>query len=317
MKSRSPRAHADSSQEISALIESLHQTEERLEQLTGGEVDAVANRAGRTCLLRHAQDQLRLNEAARQAAILNALPASIALLDNQGTILSVNEAWQQFGRANAALHPGLAVGVNYLTVCDKARGDDAAEASQAAAGIRAVLAGKVGAYTLEYSCHSPAEQRWFLMTVTPLAGYTSKGAVVMHLNITASKQAEIALRQSEARFQRAVAGANDGIWEWIPATGEDYLSPRWKQLLGYEDHELPNVQESFFDQIHPEDRALAQEAVRAHLEERKPFTVELRLRCKWGEYRWFSSRGQAEWDDQGRPLRVSGSISDITERKMA
>ena len=124
-----------------------------------------------------------------------------------------------------------------------------------------------------------------------------------------------ALLESEARYERAVNGANDGIWEWIMATGEDYLSPRWKQLLGYEDHELPNVQASFFDRIHPEDQSRVSEAVSAHLEGRKPFEIELRLQCKSGEYRWFYSRGQAMWDKQGKPLRVSGSITDITERK--
>ncbi len=125
------------------------------------------------------------------------------------------------------------------------------------------------------------------------------------------------LRESEERYVRAVDGANDGIWEWFPATGEDYLSPRWKQLLGYEDHELANVQESFFNQIHPEDLASAQEALRAHFEERKSYRVELRLRCKDGGYRWFLARGQAEWDEQGRPLRMSGSITDITDQKLA
>ena len=125
------------------------------------------------------------------------------------------------------------------------------------------------------------------------------------------------LTESRARFERAVNGANDGIWEWIPATGEDYLSPRWKQLLGYEDHELPNGQESFFNRIHGDDLARVQEAVRANFEERKPYQVELRMRCKSGEYRWFSSRGQAEWDEHGQPLRMAGSIADITERKQA
>lgn len=123
------------------------------------------------------------------------------------------------------------------------------------------------------------------------------------------------LQESESRYARAVAGANDGIWEWTPATGEDYLSPRWKQLLGYEDHELPNVEASFFDAIHAEDRPRISEAVRAHLEQRQPYAVEMRMRCKNGAYRWFACRAQAEWDDQGRPLRMAGSISDITERK--
>ncbi len=125
------------------------------------------------------------------------------------------------------------------------------------------------------------------------------------------------LAESAARYERAVNGINDGVWEWIPATGEDYLSPRWKALLGYEDHELPNVQGTFFHQIHAEDLGKVQEAVRAHLEERKPFQVEFRMRHKSGEYRWFSSRGNTEWDEQGRPLRMAGAISDITERKEA
>ena len=93
-------------EEVSALIETLHETGQRLEELTAGEVDTVTNRDGRTILLRRAQDQLRHNEAAKQAAILNALPAHIALLDSQGLIISVNEAWRRFGRANALQAPG-------------------------------------------------------------------------------------------------------------------------------------------------------------------------------------------------------------------
>jgi hypothetical protein len=84
------------SPEIAALIETLHQTEQRLEELTRGEVDTVANHFGRTTLLRRAQVQLRASEAVKQAAILDALPAHIALLDPQGRIVSVNHAWRQF-----------------------------------------------------------------------------------------------------------------------------------------------------------------------------------------------------------------------------
>ena len=80
--------------EVLALIETLHEVGQRLEELTAGEVDTVTNRDGRTVLLRRAQEHLRHNEAAKQAAILNALPAHIALLDSQGIIISVNEAWR-------------------------------------------------------------------------------------------------------------------------------------------------------------------------------------------------------------------------------
>ncbi|OHC62160.1 MAG: hypothetical protein A2045_14835 [Rhodocyclales bacterium GWA2_65_20] len=183
----SPR---DAHEEISALIETLHLTGQRLEELTAGEVDAVADRGGRTFLLRHAQEQLRDSEAAKQAAILNALPAHIALLDAQGIIISVNEAWRKFAGANALQGPQYAIGVNYLDICDRARGDDAAAAQQAAAGIRSVLAGGAKSFSLEYPCHSPTQWRWFLMTVTPLAGNHLHGVVVMHLDITERKRAE-------------------------------------------------------------------------------------------------------------------------------
>ena len=123
------------------------------------------------------------------------------------------------------------------------------------------------------------------------------------------------LRESKSRYERAVNGVNDGIWEWIPATGEAYLSPRWKQLLGYEDHELPNVQESFFDNIHPDEVSSVSAAIHDHLVDHKPYEIELRLRGKNGDYRWFLTRGQADWDELGEPIRMTGSMNDITEQK--
>lgn len=140
--------------------------------------------------MRRAEDQLRHQEAARQAAILNALPAHIALLDAQGTVVSVNEMWRQFANANVLQGPGHGVGVNYLAVCESASGPDALQAQQAASGIRSVLAGTQTSFSLEYACHSPTEQRWFLMTATPLPGQPLLGAVVMHLNITERRQAQ-------------------------------------------------------------------------------------------------------------------------------
>ncbi|MFH2122499.1 MAG: PAS domain S-box protein [Pseudomonadota bacterium] len=123
------------------------------------------------------------------------------------------------------------------------------------------------------------------------------------------------LTANEARYQRAVNGANDGLWEFIPATSETYLSPRLKHLLGYEDQELPSLQASVFDRIHPEDKSRVMEALCGHLEKGTPYNIEYRLRCKNGEYHWFVSRGRAERDEYGQPTRMTGFISDITNRK--
>lgn len=191
----------DVGEEIANLIKTLHETGQRLEKLTGGEVDAVSTLDGRSFVLLGAQERLRLSEAAKQSAILNALPAHIAMLNSRGEIISVNEAWRQFATDNKLLDPEYGVGLNYLEVCDAAHGLDADESHQVCAGIRSVLTGSVKSYSVEYPCHSPTENRWFLMTVTPLADELPHGAVAMHLNITARKLSEETLRASESQFR--------------------------------------------------------------------------------------------------------------------
>ncbi|MCH7942104.1 MAG: PAS domain S-box protein, partial [Proteobacteria bacterium] len=136
-------------------------------------------------------------------------------------------------------------------------------------------------------------------------------------DITERKRAEAALRESEDRYARAVAGTNDGIWDWNIQTGENYFSPRWKAILGYGEDELTHHVDTFFDHVHPDDRALVDEANRAHFEKRKPNDFEFRMRHKDGHYVWVRERGQAVWDSDGKPLRMAGSLSDITERRAA
>jgi diguanylate cyclase (GGDEF)-like protein len=185
-----PPPSTDSNEEIRALIETLHATSQRLEELTAGEVDGVADREGRTFLLRHVQEQLRNTEAAKQAAILNALPAHIALLDSQARIIAVNEAWRCFADSNGLRDANYGIGENYLKTCLRAQGDDATEAAQVAAGISQVLAGQEQHFTIEYPCHSPSQHRWFGMTVSPLVRDQQNGAVVMHIDITERKAAQ-------------------------------------------------------------------------------------------------------------------------------
>ena len=195
----------DASEEVAALIATLHRTGHRLEELTVGEVDAVADHDGRAFLLGRAQEQLRHIEAVKQAAILNALPAHIALLDIRGVIVSVNEGWRRFGSAKAVQCAGHEVGVNYLDLCSDATGEHAADAQRAAEGIRAVLAGAAKSFSTEYPCDSPAQQRWFLLTATPLGEGHPSGAVVMHLNITEQKKAEGEIRSLNETLEQRVA----------------------------------------------------------------------------------------------------------------
>jgi diguanylate cyclase (GGDEF)-like protein/PAS domain S-box-containing protein len=179
-----------------------------LEELTAGEVDAVADHSGSPFLLRSAQEQLRVTDAARLAAILDALPAHIALLDSQGQIVSVNAAWQQFAGDITLQIPRATVGLNYLEICEQAHSEGTVGAGQVAEGIRTVLAGTAPSFSVEYAGHSPTQQRWFLIMVTPLPGVPPNGAVVMYLDTTAAKEGGESLR----RFSTAMDALPDAIF---------------------------------------------------------------------------------------------------------
>ena len=121
------------------------------------------------------------------------------------------------------------------------------------------------------------------------------------------------LRATEERFELAVRGSTDGLWDWNVLTSEVFYSPRMKELVGYSDDEFPNVFASFETRLHPADHDWVLQAVDSHLRDRKPYDVEYRLRTKSDEYRWFRARGQAVWNEAGQPQRMAGSITDVTE----
>lgn len=136
-------------------------------------------------------------------------------------------------------------------------------------------------------------------------------------DVTERKQMETSLRQSEERMRLVLKATNDGIWDWNPVTGHAYHSTRWKEIIGYLEDELPEDDTSFFNFIHPDDKFVVTQAISAHLENNSPYRVELRLRHKNGSYRWILSRGEAIRDIHGKPIRMVGSITDITDLKEA
>jgi len=135
--------------------------------------------------------------------------------------------------------------------------------------------------------------------------------------IAEREAAENALRVSEERFALAVKGSQDGIWDWDIKNDSLYWSPRLKELLGYADDEFDIDFETFDSMLHPDDKEQVGLAIEAHLKDRATYDVEERLQTKSGEYRWFRARGQAIWDEDGQPLRMTGSTTDITESKHA
>jgi PAS domain S-box-containing protein len=124
------------------------------------------------------------------------------------------------------------------------------------------------------------------------------------------------LKRSEDRYAFAVSGSQNGIWEWNIKTGEQYFSPRWFEILGYTDGELEYNHRTFENLLHPDDKIRVTNAIKAHIEEHLPFDIEHRLRRKDGAFTWVQVKGEAVWDGNRKPIRMAGSINDISIRKM-
>ena len=300
----------DASEEISVLIRTLRDTDQRLDELTAGQIDTVADRDGRSFLLQHAQGELRYADAAKQAAILNALPAHIILVDAKGLIISVNDAWHRLACRNSLVDRTYGIGLDYLGACDAARGDCAPDAHKVAAGIRAVLAGTAPRYSFEYPCTSPEEQRWFLLTVTPLDDKHPKGAVIMHVDITEQKLGE----ERSRRFGKAMDAivdaiylvdrssmrfihVNDAACRMQDRTREQLLALEPGVILGLSRAELERVYD-----------ALIADRVDA-----KPLEM-LRHRPD-GSSEWVEVRRQAHFSEHG--WTIITMVRDVTERKVA
>jgi len=144
------------------------------------------------------------------------------------------------------------------------------------------------------------------------------GLIAVSADVTEREQALAALRRSEERFNLAVQGANDGIWDWNIAADTIYYSPRCKNLLGYPDDRLANDRQTFDALIHPDDAQAAHATMTAYLNGAIPsYQVEYRARHRSGEYRWIMSRGACIWDENQRPYRMVGTFTDITDLKRA
>ena len=142
-----------------------------------------------------------------------------------------------------------------------------------------------------------------------LAGYT--------IDITERKRAEDALRASEARWKFAIEGAGDGLWDWDVPANLVFYSQRWKEMLGYAVDEIGSSVEEWSRRVRPEDLPQAMAAVNAHFDgQTASYVNEHRVCCKDGSWKWILARGLViSRDAAGKPLRVIGTHSDITERK--
>lgn len=171
--------------------------------------------------------------------------------------------------------------------------------------------------TFEWQYHCPTGAVKDVLVVTyPLKNKKNEvlGGIMAAFNITDRKAAERALAESEERFNLAVSGSSVGLFDWNITEGTEYWSPRFKEILGLPEDFQAHTR-SLFERIHPEDQAQFDVSLTAHLEGGAAFYHEFRVKHTQGHFIWVNCRGQALWDESGKPFRLAGSLDDITKRK--
>ncbi|MES2878525.1 MAG: PAS domain S-box protein [Pseudomonadota bacterium] len=255
-----------------------------------------------------------LESAAFSWAVLNSMAAEIAVLSRDGTILAVNTAWRRFALENGIEPripaPGTDVGANYLAVCQPVAGIGLDGADDARDGVRAVLDGRLPSFNLEYPCHSPQEQRWFNLSVTPLGEAALDGVVITHTNIT--KRIKIAQELNNVLaaldqhaivattdVQGRITSANDKLCETSGYSREELLGQDFRVLNSG---------------LHPKEffRGIYQTVSAGHA-----WHGEVRNRAKDGHFSWAQTTIVPFMDGAGAHLKNVVIRTDITQRKVA
>jgi|WetSurMetagenome_2_1015567.scaffolds.fasta_scaffold03459_3 PAS domain S-box-containing protein len=284
------------------LIKELAQLRKRVVELDGAEGEH-----------QRAEEAIHTSEPLARKTV-DALSEHIALLDEDGLILTVNEAWRNFARSNAPSLEGLVEGANYLRVCDHAQGDDAGLAMAFAQGMRSVVRGERELFVLEYPCHSPDEKRWFIGRATRVRGEGPVRVVTAHHNITQRKLDEEALRESEECFRKVFHASPMSIA--ITRLADNQLvgvNARWQNLTGFTREEVIGrtpeelkIWVDFGERDQLIRRLGEQGAVRG---------FEFQIRQKSGDIRHLIMAAELV-ELSGEPSMLSMAV-DITERKLA
>ena len=261
---------------------------------------------------RYIERTLRESESFARS-VLDSLSANIAVVDESGTIVFVNRAWREFARANEAVG-NVAEDVNYLQVCDSAVELGCEEAASFAEGIRSVLSGRREEFALEYPCHSPTEQRWFVGRVTRFPSGSPTRAVVAHENVTPRKRAEEALRLRDM----AIAASSNGIVITDPSQPDNpitYVNPAFERISGYSAQEVLGRNCRLLQGTDREQPALAE--LRAALQEGRGCQAVLRNYKKNGTLFWNELSISPVRDEEGHLVSFVGVQNDVTERRRA
>jgi PAS domain S-box-containing protein len=250
--------------------------------------------------------------------ILDSLTDHIVVIDTQGVIAAANASWRRFAQDNGAAGSAqVSIGANYLAVCsgvpESPHTDDAQRAHN---GIKAVIDGTQKEYRMEYACHSPTEQRWFILHVLPLSG-SPRGAVIIHQNVTQIHLAQAELKASEDKFRLIAQNTSDGLIVFDASQRIQYVSPAYITQLGYsESDELQRTPDAIYALLHPEDRDQVFASIYAAMQAKmSDLLYSYRVRHKDGHFIWREDHARFEYDDSGVLCNTYVICRDITGRK--
>jgi PAS domain S-box-containing protein len=250
---------------------------------------------------------------ALQSAILSSLDNEIAVLDKNGCIVTVNHAWRRFGMENPESPNGLGPGANYLAACQTVAATSP-DMQEVIAGIKAVQDRSLPLFLREGASLSAIRQNWYLMTVTPLDTMEG-GVVVSRKDITALKETEAALRESEARFRSMADTTPVLMWMASPDMLATYFNQNWLDFTGRSlTEELGN---GWVASVHPEDVPRCHQLYLEAFASRERFRMEFRLRRHDGEYRWIVDMGVPMFNADNSFAGYLGSCMDVTDHKLA
>ena len=163
-----------------------------------------------------------------------------------------------------------------------------------------------------------ALNRWYDVYAFKIGDPEGREVAILFNDITKRKKIEDDFEESEERYSLTVESVNEGVWEWNVPTGEAYFSPTYYKILGYDVGEFPASYESFRSLIHPDDVESFEKELQIHIDNAEGYSLEIRLKTKDGNWRWILTNGKVvETGEDGKPLRMLGTHTDITERKQA
>lgn len=250
-----------------------------------------------------AEDALRESEEMFRSYVESA-PEAIMVVDEKGNYVLVNRAaCEMTGYSNDELLKMHIMDVTYQGDFEKGKTHfkNVVEKGEATDEVRFVT--------------KNGEIRYWSVKAVKLSENRFLG---FQSDITERKLAAIALKESEERFALVIDASEQGIWDWNIPVNKVYFSPQWKKQIGYEDNELENDFNIWVDHLHPEDKEMCLSAVQTYLNNpQKHFILEFRFRHKDGGYRWIHNKAASILDEEGKVVRMFGSHTDITKRKLA